>query len=393
MKLIIYSMLFLGLGIGFSSCKKKVKEEEIPLIKIYDDQNGNKHFHPLSMTTSASNDGYIVMSSYDGWRIHLMKVDAKGEFVWNYELPENYVNAVPSLIKSNGANYLVCMDAVGLFTYVLKIDENNHSTTEVAAFTDILYPTYAYNSGQNIYIQNYNRLSMQTGIHKLTLDLSSIVQSADLDIFTDVEDRIVEHITFNGKRMPFFVSSTPENNYIVMNGFYNYSFSLIFLDQNLNFAGVYNGAGFNGGLAAISPSGGNQFSLARFSYDNLYYNANAALNPTTIDITESISAQGHSELDAQKPVLIKELSIGGASYKAFLSSTRSNQLLLSIYDKSSGALAGKKYLGKNIPVTACDFIQTETGELNILIQAKIMGSFDRIAIMKLSRDQLEEIPD
>ncbi|WP_294673290.1 hypothetical protein [uncultured Fluviicola sp.] len=393
MKLIIYSMIFLGLGIGFSSCKKKVKEEEVPFIKIYDDQNGNKHFHPLSMTTSAANDGYLVMSAYDGWRIHLMKVDAKGEFVWNYELPENYVNAVPSLIKSNGVNYLVCMDAVGLFTYVLKIDENTQSTTEVAAFTDILYPTYAYNSGQNIYIQNYNRLSMQTGIHQLTLDLSSIVQSADLDIFTDVEDRIVDHITFNGKRMPFFVSSTPENNYIVMNGFYNYSFSLIFLDQNLNFAGVYNGAGFNGGLAAISPSGGNQFSLARFSYDNIYYNANAALNPATIDITESISAQGHSELDAQKPVLIKELSIGGTSYKAFLSSTRSNQLLLSLYDKSSGALAGKKYLGKNIPVTACDFIQTEAGELNILIQAKIMGSFDRIALMKLSKDQLEEIPE
>ena len=391
MKLAIYSLIFLRLGISFSGCKK-AKEEEIPFIKIYDDQDGNKHFHPLSISSSASNDGYIVMSAYDSWRIHLMKVDNTGEFVWNYELPANYVNAVPNLIKSNGENYLVCMDAVGLFTYILKIDENNHSTTEVATFTDVLYPTYVYNSGQYIYLQNYNRLSMQTGLHKLTADLSTITQSANLDIFTDVEDRIVEHITFNGKRMPFFVSSTPEQNYIVMNGFYNYSFSLVFLDQNLNFAGVYNGAGFNGGLAAISPSGGNQFSLARFSYDNLYYNAQATLTPTTVDITESISAQGHSELDAQKPVLIKDISINSVAYKAFLSSTRSNQLLLSIYDKSSGSLAGKKYLGKNIPITACDFVQTENGELNILVQAKIMGSFDRIAIMKLSKEQLEAIP-
>ncbi|TSJ42466.1 hypothetical protein [Fluviicola chungangensis] len=391
MKLVIYSLIFLGLGMSFSGCKK-AKEEEIPFIKIYDDQDGNKHFHPLSISPSASNDGYIVMSAYDSWRIHLMKVDNTGEFVWNYELPANYVNAVPNLITSNGENYLVCMDAVGLFTYVLKIDENNHSTTEVATFTDVLYPTYVYNSGQYIYLQNYNRLSMQTGLHKLTADLSTITQSADLDIFTDVEDRIVEHITFSGKRMPFFVSSTPEQNYIVMNGFYNYSFSLVFLDQNLNFAGVYNGAGFNGGLAAISPSGGNQFSLARFSYDNLYYNAQASLTPTTVDITESISAQGQSELDAQKPVLIKDISINSVAYKAFLSSTRSNQLLLSIYDKSSGTLAGKKYLGKNIPITACDFLQTENGELNILVQAKIMGSFDRIAIMKLSKEQMEAIP-
>ena len=392
MKLFIYCMIFLGLAGSFAGCKKDSKPED-SFIKIYDDENGNKHFHPLSITTSASNDGYLVMSAYDGWRIHLMKIDNAGEFVWNYELPANYVNAVPNLIKSNGENYLVCMDAVGLFTYVLKIDEGNHSTAEVSNFPNVLYPTYAYNSGQAIYIQNYNRLSMQTGIHKLTSDLSSITQSADLDIFTDVEDRIVDHITFNGKRMPFFVSSTPEQNYIVMNGFYNYSFSLIFLDQNLNFAGVYNGAGFNGGLAAISPSGGSQFSLARFSYDNIYYNASVPLVPTTIDIAESIPGQGHSELDAEKPVLIKDISINNVQYKAFLSSTRSNQLLLSIYDRGSGALVGKKYLGKNTPYTACDFIQTEDSGLNILLQAKIMGSFDRIAIIKLSKEQMELIPE
>ena len=389
MKLFIYCMIFLGLGLSISSCKKKSKPED-SFIKIYDDQNGNKHFHPLSITTSANNDGYIVMSAYDGWRIHLMKIDNAGEFLWNYELPGNYVNAVPNLIKSNGQNYLVCMDAVGLFTYVLKIDESNHNTSEVASFTDLIYPTYAYNSGSAVYIQNYNRVSMQTGIHKLAPDLASTTQSANLDIFTDVEEQVVNHITFNGKRMPFFISSTPEQNYIVMNGFYNYSFSLIFLDQNLNFTGVYNGAGFNGGLAAISPSGGSQFSLARFSYDNLYYNASATLSPTTIDITESIPAQGQSELDAEKPVLIKDISIGGTQYKAFLSSTRSNQLLLTIYN-SGGSLAGKKYLGKNIPLTACDLIQTEDSGLNILVQAKLMGSFDRIGIMKLSKEQMELI--
>jgi predicted ATPase with chaperone activity len=56
------------------------------------------------MTTSESNDGYIVVSAYDGWRIQLMKIDNTGEFVWNYELPSNYVNAVPNLIKMNGVH-------------------------------------------------------------------------------------------------------------------------------------------------------------------------------------------------------------------------------------------------------------------------------------------------
>ncbi|MNK02309.1 hypothetical protein D3C87_201300 [compost metagenome] len=390
MKLVIYCIILLGLT-GITGCKKDSKPED-SFIRIYDDQNGNKHFHPLSISTSSDGSGYLVLSAYDGWRIHLMKIDKEGAFEWNCELPSNYVNAVPNLLRVNGENFLVCMDAVGLFTYVLKIDESAHGTTEVSSFPNVLYPTYASISGQDIYIQNYDRLSLETGIHRLSNDLASITQSGSVNIFTDVEERIVNHITYSGKRIPFFISSAPGQNYVVMNGFYNYSFSLIFLDQNLNFTGVYNGAGFNGGLAALSPSGNSQFSLARFSYDNLYYNANVTLTPTTIDIVESIPAQGQSELDAQKPVLIKDLSFGGVNYKAFLSSTRSNQLLLSIYHLN-GSLAGKKYLGKNIPVTACDFIQTEDEGLNILIQAKIMGSYDRIGIMKLSGEQLEAVVD
>lgn len=388
MKLFIYCMLVLGTFTFLGGCKKGSKPEDA-YIKIYDDQNGNKHFFPLSMVKSIIDDGYVVMSAYDGWRIHLMKVDKTGEFVWNYELPEKYVNAVPNLVTLNGQNYLVCMDAVGLFAYVLKIDEGNHSITEVSSFQDILYPTYVYYSGQDVYIQNYNRTTYQTGIHRLTTDLASISESGSVNIYTDVEERIVDHVTYNGKRIPFFVSTTPEQNYIVMNGFYNYSFSLIFLNPDLTFAGVYNGAGFDGGLAACSPTGNSQFALARFSFDNLYYNSNVSLTPTTIDIAASIPAQGHSELDAKKPVLIKEISIKGSQYKAFLSSTRSNQILLSIYDRSGGNLIGKKYLGKNIPYMVCDFIQTTDSGLNILIQAKIMGSFDRIALIKLSKEQLE----
>lgn len=389
MKLLIYFILISGLSVFLAACKKDSKPED-SFIKIYDDQNGNKHFYPLSMAVSG--EGYLVLSAYDGWRIHLMKIDKEGEFEWNYELPANYVNAVPNLIQHNGQSYLVCMDAVGLFAYVLKIDENNHSVSEVSSFPNVLYPTYAYNSGLDIYIQNYNRLSYETGIHRLTTDLTGISQSGSVNIFTDVEERIVNHVTYNGNRIPFFISSTPEQNYIVMNGFYNYSFSLIFLNPDLTFAGVYNGAGFNGGLAAFSPSGSSQFSLARFSYDNLYYNAGTTLTPTAIDIAESIPAQGQSELDAKKPVLIKDISIKGSHYKAFLSSTRSNQILLSIYSPG-GTLAGKKYLGKNNPYTVCDFIQTADDGLSILIQAKIMGSFDRIGLIKLSKEQIEAIVD
>jgi hypothetical protein len=391
MKQVIYGILVLGLVFVGGGCRKNNAEPEDAFIKVYDDANGNKHFHPLGIATSESGDGYITVSAFDGWRIQIMKINNAGEFQWNYELPSNYVNAVPNIIKKNGQNYIVCMDAVGLFTYVLKIDEATQTTTEVSNFPDVLYPTYIYNSGQHIYLQNYDRMSFETGIHELSGDLTSIQNSGSVNIFTDVEEQIVEHVTYTGNRVPFFISTTQNQNYIVMNGYYNYSFSMIFLNPDLSFAGVYNGEGFNTGASAISPLNGNNFALARFSYDNLYFNPNAALTPTTIDIVSSIPAQGQSELDAKKPVLIKDLTISGTTYKAYLSSTRSNQLLISLYETSGGTLVGKKYLGKNIPVTASDFIQTEDGGLNILVQAKIMGSIDRIALMKLSKEQLEAI--
>lgn len=391
MKIKFILFLFLGLLLTTVSCKKKVKPEDATFIKIYDDPNGNRHYYPLAISPSAADEGYILVSAYDGWRIHISKVSKDGSFEWNYDLPENYVNAVPSIIRKDNQNYLVCMDAVGLFAIVLKIDEGSNTTSEIASFPAIIYPTAAFYSGQRLSIQNYDRTSMQTGIHQLDASFSSIVQSGQLNIFTDVEERIVNHISYNGKRIPFFIQETPDQQYILVNGFYNYSFSLVFLHPDLSFAGVYNGAGFNGGLTALLPITGTQFALARFSFDNLYFNSAASLNPTTIDIAESIPAQGNSEIDAQKAVICKEITIKENTYIAFLSSTRSNQLYLALYDKAGGALQGKKYLGKNIPLRAADLIQTSDMGISILAQAKIMGSYDRISLLKLTKDQLETV--
>ena len=106
--------LLLAIGIiafFFSACEKKDKSS-LPFVKIYDDQNGNRSFSPLSMCKSNLDNGYLVLSAYDGWRIHLMKMDKDGKFEWNLELPEQYVNAVPSLVNIQQQLYLVCMDPI-----------------------------------------------------------------------------------------------------------------------------------------------------------------------------------------------------------------------------------------------------------------------------------------
>lgn len=382
-------ILFITCAVVIAGCKKDDFQPEESFIKIYNELEGNKKYVPLGIQQT-SDQGYLILSAYDGWNILVMKIDKEGNFVSKTQLPSTHVNAVPNLIKHGENYYFVCMDQVGLFSYLMQVDEASGSATEVQNFPNVIYPTCVYSNGTSIYIQNYDRLSYETGIHRLNASLDGIQQSGSVNIFTSVENEIVDHITYNGKRMPFLISSTPENDYIMMSCFYNYSFSLVFLNPNLEFSGVYNGAGFNGGINAILPQGSSTYAVARFSHENQYFNANTALSPTTIDIAESIQTQGYSELDNNKPVIIRTIKIGDTDHTSFVASTKSNQLVMYLFD-NSGTLKGKKYIGQNTPYTICDIASTSDGGLMLLIRVKLMGSYDRIATIKLSDEQLKEI--
>lgn len=384
-------LFLLVFGLSFVGCKDKFKPEE-SFIKVYDDKDVNKNYFPLGMQQTSDN-GYLILSAYNGWYIHLLKTDNVGNLLWEFDLPSKYVNAIPNLIQRNGSLYFVCMDAVGLFTYIMKVDEDGKQANEFHEFPQIQYPMYVYDNENKVYIQNYERSTYETGIFELNSGMDNIQKSGSVQIFTDVEDKVVNHINYTGKRFPFFVSVTPEEDYVVMSGFNNYSFSTIFMDAQLNFAGVYNGAAFDGGLNAILPLGGNEYALARFSFSNLYYNPAATLDPTTIDIAESIPAQGKAELDAQSPVLIKTITINSTDYVVYLATTKSNQLLLNFYGKDSNEPLGSKYIGQSVPLKACDFSKTQDGGLMILTRVTMMGSFNRVATIKLSSEELETIID
>ncbi len=387
-KLVHGFVFMLTLGFLLSACKKHKPEESF--VKVYHDQEANKNYFPLSIKPT-NDKGYLILSAYNGWNIQLVKTDQEGNLLWKLDLPSKYVNATPNLIERNGDLYFVCMDAVGLFTYVMKVDEDGKTVTEFKDFPQIQYPLYVHDQGSVVYIQNYNRTIFETGIFELSGGMNQIQKAGSLPILTDVENKIVDHINYTGKRFPFSIKVTPEKDYIVLSGFNNYSFSTVFLDPNLDFSGVYNGAAFDGGLNAIMPLGGNKFSLARFSFSNLFFNPVATLSPTAIDIAETIPAQGKAELDPQSPVLIQQISIGGSSYVVYLASTKSNQLLLSFYRKGSSELKGIKYLGQSVPLKACDFIKTSEEGLMLLSQVTVMGSFNRIATIKLSKEELEEM--
>jgi hypothetical protein len=49
------------------------------------------------------------------------------------------------------------------------------------------------------------------------------------------------------------------------------------------------------------------------------------------------------------------------------------------------------YLSKNVPIEACDMAFTPYGELLMLVRVRIMGSYNRIGSIKLSKSNLEKL--
>jgi hypothetical protein len=140
----------------------------------------------------------------------------------------------------------------------------------------------------------------------------------------------------------------------------------------------------------VEPLGAGEYALSRISGEYVFFNPKLSLNPSAVEMATSLESQGDSELNHETPVLIKELTIKGSKYRAFLASTRNNQLSLKLYDETGKKVSGT-YISKNIPIKACDLIQTPYGELLILTQVRVMGSYNRIGTIKLSKANLEDL--
>jgi hypothetical protein len=189
--------------------------------------------------------------------------------------------------------------------------------------------------------------------------------------------------------MPFFVRTTPEMSHVIMGCFYNYSFSTMFLDENLKLTGVYSGAHYDGSVSNLLPLGNDFFALARFSFQHLYFQPVVSLNPSTIAMANNIPAQGYAELNPALPSIIQPIMIGDTNYISFMASTWSNEL--SIYFFENEERKGAHTIGQNVPFYAADMTKTSDGGIIILVQVRVMGKFPRIGTIRLSKKQLEEI--
>jgi hypothetical protein len=372
----------------FVSCGNE--EEYVPessFTKIYNDEYFNSSYIPMDIVQAGEN-GYFILSAYDSWNTYILRVDEAGGFMWDYKLDDNYVNPIKGLYFIDSAFYFFCMDDLSLGTYLMKASDRSKSASVERNLGSIIYPLASSRVDDGFLIESYNRESYSTRLTKLNTDFGEVWHE-EYSVEQDVEEAIISHLTRIGDRLPFFTGQA--GNRYFLNGFYNYSMSLLFVGgSNGAQAGVINGFRDESAISSVRYLDGNTFALSRFDHGENFINPKIDLNTTGTGISSDLAGNQHPEMTPNAKVYSQIINVNGKEVTLFATSTKGGQILLYAYDAINGTLVGTHHLGRLNPYEAIDFAATADGGLAVLGNTFVNGRFSRITLIKLSEKQLIE---
>lgn len=379
-----------------------IKDNEVKVssgfLKIYDHNQFNGSYIPLDIQQT-SDGGYLILSgrrieesNFVG--INILKLDSVGEFVNEFEMEPNYVHPTYSLIKNDEGYYFFCMDAVSLQAQIAKISETDGTIESVTPVQGTYYPLYASAAENNTFIlQSYNNTDKQTVLSVVgTTGTISKRKVFGIGAGEDVEKPLIEHFTRTGKQLPFLAGKTADGFYY-FNGFFNYTFSLVFTNLSSDEpTGIIQGQQDNGGISALFPfEEANKFALSSFNFGDNYILSNTTLSKQSISSAVDLIGFSMPELRPDAKVILKRVTMNGSNYIVYGSNTKNGQILLLAYDELTGELKGTKYLGFSYPYEIASFVQTADEGLAVAALTYVAGRFPRICLFKLSKEELKEI--
>jgi hypothetical protein len=359
---------------------------------IFDNNKFDASYFPIDMKETPDG-GYLILggrkltdTSFTG--IYLLKADEFGNFVKEIEVEETSVNPIADLVEYQTKYYFFCMDPLTQVAQIASVDANLEAVTITPVQGGLTYPAAAAFVENNFVMLGYNNGDKQTVISILNPD-GGILESQGYTIGTgeDVEEPIINHYIRTGKQFPFEVGKTPGGLYF-FNGFYNYTFSLVFTNFGDEPVGVVQGQQNDGGFSAVTPLTGNKFASSRFNFGDNFLLPNKELS--TSGITSSTDLGGYSlpELVPNAKVRILRATVDGKNVLIYGSDTKSKQIGLLFYDESTGDFISSRYLGFSNPFEVASLEQTSDEGLAVCGTTYLAGRFPRICIFKLSKDQL-----
>ena len=400
LKRLFTGILMLSVGVFINGCDIKDNEVEAisSFMKVYDNDRFDGSYIPIDIQQT-SDGGYLILSgrrieesNFVG--INILKLDEEGNFVAETEMDPNFVHPVNSLMKNDEGYYFFCMDAVSLQAQLVKISETEGSIEENTPVSGLYYPLYASALSDNSFVvQSYNNGEKQTVLSVVSSTGSASKRKAfGIGAGEDVEKPLIEHFTRTGRSLPFLAGKTSDGLFY-FNGFFNYTFSLVFTNLSSDEpSGVIQGQQHNGGFSSLLQlEDANKFAFSTFNFGDNYLHTNAALSKQSISSAIDLEGFAMPELQPNAHVVLKKVKAKNSDIALFASNTKNGQIVLLAYDAITGELKGTKYMGFSYPYEIAGFIQTADEGLAVAALTYVAGRFPRICLFKLSKEELNDI--
>jgi hypothetical protein len=364
--------------------------------RIYDNNQFDSAFYPLDLKQT-SDGGYLLLASkringeFPG--VYLMKVDENGVFISENSLSSDFVNTSGELLQRNDLFYFFCMDAATKGSILIAVDETlNIQATHQLSLT---YPCASGSDDDNFILLGYDHVNRVTTL-SIVSEAGAIVRHQNFNIGVGGEEQTEEDVLNSlfqyGDRLPYFVGRIPGGFYY-FNGFYNYTFSLVFTSLSSdNPNGLIQGQHNEGGFSAALPLSGTSFAASIFNFgDNFILpNREFTISSSIPGIAVDLGGYTLPELMPNANIRIINATVNNKSVVIYAGDTRSKQIGLWFYDQATGQLLSSRYLGFSNPFEIGNLIQTSDGGLAITGTTYMAGRFPRVCLFKISNEEISQ---
>jgi hypothetical protein len=358
-------------------------EPTASFVKIYDDDRFEEEYYPLDVIQTADN-GFLILSEKKEDQslftaVYILKTDALGNVLSQTEMTAPYAKPVNGWSKIGDNYYFVCMDSNNLTGQLVAVDEAG-TVADPILIAGMTYPLVSQQDDNNLVILSFDNTDGETVISVVnTSGQISLQASYNIGAGVDVEKPIIDHLTRNGDQLPFSVGKISGGPYY-FNGFYNYTFSLVFTNFGNEPTGVCQGQLSSGGISAVASVGNSAFGVARFNFGDNYLNPIAEI-PTN-SITSSTDLGGNIFPEMESGAQVKLLKMEQEAKWLYATNTVSKQIVLYGFNQVTGSILSTEYLGSNNPYSFASITLTNDGGIAILAKTALEGRFQRIALFK-----------
>ncbi|WP_109829661.1 hypothetical protein [Reichenbachiella versicolor] len=384
-------LLYLSTLVILLACEEELKPSD-SFTKIYDTKRSDIKYEPVDVVEIE--EGFIILAKEDREEItyagvQLMVIDEDGNFLKAVSMDDNHVLPTGNFVTIEDRNYFLAMNPSSLDAEIVSVDDSLN--IETVTLSGIQYPL-AFNktSDNQFLVLSY---SLDDGETVLSLhDINGVYSNGHpftTGAGNDVTDDIINHyLDPQRSGLPFKCGEVSSGSYY-FNGFYNFSFSMVF-NKLAAPTGVIQGQGTNGGMTAILPVDGSNFAIFGFQFNDNFYQP-----LQSIDINSTTSSIDYLTLPASEYIARTAAKIvsyeNETKYTVIAAETQSRQVNISFYEAETGELKGSRNIGFINPFNLSSVRVDSENNLLILGSTLVSGRFQRAFLNKIHSSEIEDI--